>query len=490
MSQETDALSATRPVELSVESPEEANAMFDVLTYQKGSSVLRMLEQYLGEETFRAGVTRYLKTHAYSNTDTPDLWAALEAESGEPVGEIMDTWIFQGGYPRLSVSTNGEEYSVSQEHFRFLGRGDKTWQVPVLYRSTEGEGKVVVGDEPAIIEAGDDLVINAGGEGFYRVSYEGDLLDGIVDRLVDLDPIERYSMVSDSMANVLAGDAMAADFLSLVFRLTDEDEPDVWMVALGGLGELDRIVSSDDRKALQEFVTELLSNKAHELGWAVEDGESERTRAMRGLLLKSLGNLGNDRETIETARRMLGADDELDPEVADAALSIVASNGSVGDFDEFLETSENAKNPQTRIKYLRAATQIPDKAAAERMFSMVLDGTIRSQDAFWVVALLLGNRDTGAFVWDLITENWDATVAAMPVLNGRRMLDLVHHRSEPHVAAAIMVWFETHEIPSGEKHVAQKMEQLQVRVALRERESHRLGEALNSYSSTASLEKP
>ncbi len=132
MSQETDALAATRPVELAVESPEEANAMFDVLTYQKGSSVLRMLEQYLGEQTFRAGVTRYLKTHAYSNTDTPDLWAALEAESGEPVGEIMDTWIFQGGYPRVSVSANDEGYELSQEQFRFLGQGDSTWQVPVL----------------------------------------------------------------------------------------------------------------------------------------------------------------------------------------------------------------------------------------------------------------------------------------------------------------------------------------------------------------------
>ena len=68
----------------------------------------------------------------------------------------------------------------------------------------------------------------------------------------------------------------------------------------------------------------------------------------------------------------------------------------------------------------------------------------------------------------------------MPVLNGRRMLDLVQYRSEPDVAASIMQWFETHEIPSGEKHVAQKMEQLQVRVALRERESHRLGDALTS----------
>lgn len=482
LSQETDALSATRPVELAVESPEEANAMFDVLTYQKGSSVLRMLEQYLGEETFRAGVTRYLKTHAYSNTDTPDLWAALEAESGEPVGEIMDTWIFQGGYPRVFVSPDGGGYRVSQEHFRFLGQGNNTWRVPVLYRSTEGEDRVILGDEPVMIQAGDDLVINAGGEGFYRVTYEGELFDGIIERLTDLDPIERYSVVSDAMANVLAGDAMGADFLSLVSRLTDEDDPDIWAVVLSGLDELDRIVSSDDREAMQTFVTELVSHKADELGWVVEDGESERTRAMRGLLLKSLGNLGKDRETIETARTILGADDSVDPEIADAVLSIVAANGSVDDIDGFLDMSESAVDPQTKIKYLRAATQIPDNAAAERLVDMVLDGTIRSQDAFWVIALLLGNRDTGTYVWGLITENWDATVAAMPVLNGRRMLDLIQYRSEPGVAADIMRWFKTHEIPSGGKHVSQKMEQLQVRVALRERESHRLGEALSTSS--------
>lgn len=482
LSQETDALSATRPVELAVESPEEANAMFDVLTYQKGSSVLRMLEQYLGEETFRAGVTRYLKTHAYSNTDTPDLWAALEAESGEPVGEIMDTWIFQGGYPRVFVSPDGGGYRVSQEHFRFLGQGNNTWRVPVLYRSTEGEDRVILGDEPVMIQAGDDLVINAGGEGFYRVTYEGELFDGIIERLTDLDPIERYSVVSDAMANVLAGDAMGADFLSLVSRLTDEDDPDIWAVVLSGLDELDRIVSSDDREAMQRFVTELVSHKADELGWVVEDGESERTRAMRGLLLKSLGNLGKDRETIETARTILGADDSVDPEIADAVLSIVAANGSVDDIDGFLDMSESAVDPQTKIKYLRAATQIPDNAAAERLVDMVLDGTIRSQDAFWVIALLLGNRDTGTYVWGLITENWDATVAAMPVLNGRRMLDLIQYRSEPGVAADIMRWFKTHEIPSGGKHVSQKMEQLQVRVALRERESHRLGEALSTSS--------
>jgi puromycin-sensitive aminopeptidase len=482
MSQGTDALEATRPIELAVESPEEANAMFDVLTYQKGSSVLRMLERYLGEETFRAGVTRYLKTHAYSNTDTPDLWEALETESGEPVGEIMDTWIFQGGYPRVTVSSANGGYQVSQEQFRYLGQGDHTWKIPMLYRSNGGEEKVVVGEEPVFIDAGDDLVVNAGGEGFYRVDYDGDLGDRIIDRFPGLDPIERFSIVSDTFANVLAGDVMGADFLSLVANLTDEDELDVWAVAIGGLGELDRIISSDDRQAMHDFVANLVSDKTDELGWQPGTGESDRTRAMRGLLLQTLGILAKDRDTITEARAVYAGNSTVDAEVAEAALMITASNGSIENFDDFIATSETTKDPQTRIKLLRAATAIPDPTAAEKMIQMILDGDIRSQDAFWVLARLIGNRDTGVRSWEMVTENWDAILASIPVLNGRRMLDLVQYRSEPDVAASIMQWLETHSIPSGEKHVAQKMEQLQVRVALREREGYRLGEALAATS--------
>src|SRR5580704_16433357 len=95
-----DGLHATRPIEFPVHHPDEAAAMFDVLTYEKGASVLWMLEQYLGRDRFRDGVRRYLKAHANSNTETTDLWDAIEQSAdGEPVRELMDTWIFQGGYP-------------------------------------------------------------------------------------------------------------------------------------------------------------------------------------------------------------------------------------------------------------------------------------------------------------------------------------------------------------------------------------------------------
>jgi len=110
-----DGVHATRPIEYPVGPPKEAEGMFDLLTYEKGCAVLRMLEQYIGPEVFRDGVRTYLKAHAYANTVTTDLWDALEEASGEPVRDVMNTFILQGGHPLVSL--RGE--TLEQQPFSY-----------------------------------------------------------------------------------------------------------------------------------------------------------------------------------------------------------------------------------------------------------------------------------------------------------------------------------------------------------------------------------
>jgi len=479
-SQETDALAATRSIEMQVASPEEATAMFDVLTYQKGSSVLRMLEQYIGEEAFRSGVTRYLETHAYGNTETADLWDALEAESGEPVRMIMDTWIFQGGYPRISVERVGTDLILSQSQFRLIGDGDHSWNVPVLYRTPDGDGKTLVGTSAVAIRDAGSAVVNAGGEGFYRVAYSDELRSELLAGVSDLSAIERYALVSDSVANLMRGDLTGSDYLALVASFADEEDKDVWSVVISGLSELDRVISSDDRPALQEFVMELVSDKTDALGWDPQPGESDRIKVLRGLLLKTLGVLGNDPESVIIARSVYADEGSTDADVADAALSIVAAHGDADTFSDLIARSDAAATPQLKVKYLRAATQVADSGSANRMFHMVIDGDIRSQDSFWVLALLLGHRQNGPRIWELMMENWDATLDVMPPQNRHRMLDLIQYRSEPDVAESIVNWFELHTIAGGEAFTSQRLELLAVRCGLRDREGRNLGEAIRS----------
>jgi puromycin-sensitive aminopeptidase len=482
MSMDVDGLTSTRPVEFPVASPEEANAMFDTLTYGKGSAVLRMLEQYLGEETFRNGIRQYLKKHAYSNTETDDLWTALEEASGEPVGDIMSGWIYQGGYPQIDVHPAGDSYRLEQRHFRFLGGGDGKWQIPALYRSNSGEVRVIVGDEPVEVPADAEFLLNSGGDGFYRINYPADALEQLAEGFDELEAAERYTLIADAWANVLAGETTAADFVELVDAVEGEEEPDVWGVALSGLAELGRVVSSDDRPALQAKVRDLVGEQAAEMGWDARDGEGDLTRRLRGLLLSTLGNLGDDAATQATARDVFGKSledrDSVEANVAEAVLGIVASNGGAAEFEQFLRLREAATNPQDEVRYLRAAAAVPDEETASQLVQMILGGEIRSQDANWLLARLLGHRDTGPIVWELVKANWDDILNSMPPQNRRRMLDLIQYRSEPEIAADIESWLEENPIGGADKYTDQQMERLRVRVGLRQREGERLGDVL------------
>src|SRR5262245_39878387 len=131
-----DALSNTRTVEYDVHTPEDADGMFDVLTYQKGGSVLRMLERWLGADAFREGVRAYLDRYQLANTETTDLWDSIESATGQPVRQIMDSWIFQPGFPIVSARRSGERVTLTQQRFSYLGsaRGSERWSIPVRAR--------------------------------------------------------------------------------------------------------------------------------------------------------------------------------------------------------------------------------------------------------------------------------------------------------------------------------------------------------------------
>ncbi len=477
---DTDSLASTRPIEYPVGSPEEANEMFDILTYSKGSAVLRMLEMYLGEDVFRDGIRNYLETHSYANTETADLWAALEKVSGEPVGEIMRGWIFQGGYPRLNVEPDGDGYKIHQEHFRYLGVGDASWEVPALFGGASGGGRVLLGDEAAF-DPIDEFRLNRGGHGFYRVQYDGSLRERLAQRAAELPGEERYALVSDTWANVLAGDVPAGAFLELATRFKDEQEPEVWGAIIGGLGELNRIVSSDDRPDLERFIRDLVTPAADRMGWVPADGETDLDRRLRGLLQRTRGVLGDDKSALPEARALFEATlggEAVDGEIAAAALAIVAANGGRQEFDTFVEAFRTAVSPQDEVRYLQAAIAVPEQETAGQLLEMLISGEIRRQDGAWVTARLIGHRTTGVESWLRIKARWDDVLAAVPPQSQRRILDLLPFRSEPDIADDIERWFDGHPLAGGSKYVEQQLELLKVRVGLRVREEGRLGDSL------------
>jgi puromycin-sensitive aminopeptidase len=484
-----DGLHATRSVEFPVGRPEEAQGMFDVLTYQKGGSVLRMLEQFLGPDVFRDGIRDYLETHAYGNTETIDLWDALERSSGRPVRDIMGTWIDQGGYPLVRVGADG---GLTQTPFSYTGAPGgaigSDWKVPVLLRPL-GEPDTGADAVPVLLDGGDapagtaaDKLVNAGGSGFYRVAYPAATIGRLAGSLSTLDPLERYNLVSDTWAAALSGQGRLVDLLHLAKALADgaESDPSVWSVVVGAIGLLDRIVPDTDRSVLQQGVRTLFGPLAASLGWDPHPDDTERTPALRSSVLRVLGTVGADGGIRTEANRRFavngGAD--LHPDIESAVLDVVAATGGEAEFEAYLARYRAPANPQEENRYLYALASFDQPALADRAFDLAL-GEVRSQNAPFVLQSLLVNRVTGPEVWRRITGEWDNLVAKFPSNILPRMLDGARTLCRPpELAAEVTAFIESHPLAAGGKTVEQILERLAVSVAFGEREADGLADTL------------
>ena len=487
-----DELVGTRPVEFEVGSPEEAEGMFDALTYGKGSAVLRMMEQYIGEQRFRSGVGSYLRAHAYANTETADLWHSLDRASGRPVSEIMDTWILQGGYPQVVVKAGDGHLSLEQRRFLVIpDPSDSTvWKAPVQIRGMAGgrplDAKLLLDRSPATLPIGGPVewvIANAGGHGFYRTLYAPALLAALVERLDELVPVERFTLVDDTWAFVESGQAGVASFLRLARALDEEPEQAVWSALLGGVSAVGHHLVADSARPLYEgWVSDLLAPLASRLGWVPADGETDLERRLRGRIITALGRLANDAETIELARatygKMAAQPSLVDPEVATAALYICAAHGDASTYRAYLDRHKTAPNPQEAMKYLRALASFDDTDAVDRTFALIQDGTIRNQDTTWVLAGMLTNRTSGPYAWSRLREAWPGMVGNLPPMTHSRMVDGLPALSDPDTASDVEAFFAEHPLPTAAKALEQKLERLRALVMMRKREGGAVGEAL------------
>src|SRR3954453_9546070 len=287
---ETDSLASTRSVEYEVRSPADCEGMFDVLTYQKGGALLRMLEQYLGAERFRQGVSHYLRAHSYGNTDTGDLWDAIEHTSGEPVRRIMDSWIWQPGYPLVSARSDGAGLGLDPRRFTFdpEAAASSLWAIPISVRQGDRDDRVLLdGDETRLPLGEGAVLVNAGGHGFYRVAYSDELRERITDtRFAGMSTLERYNLVDDAWNAVTTGAMDAMDWVALAERFVDEREYGVWQSIAIGLRAVRRLIGADDvaLPGYQARVRALVGPALAELGEPVA-GETDLTAKVRGLLL-------------------------------------------------------------------------------------------------------------------------------------------------------------------------------------------------------------
>jgi puromycin-sensitive aminopeptidase len=473
-----DGLRSTRPIEFAVEAPRDADAMFDTLTYEKGASVLRMLEQYVGPDVFRAGVRAYLDRHAYGSTETSDLWRALGEAAKLPLPEVMDGWVFRPGYPLVNARVESGKLVLSQRRFTYLpdeAGAPQLWQVPIQVRVWAGGAATVHrlllsgADASLSLPSGwEAVLVNEGGHGFYRVRYEAGLMNRLQARLQDLEAIERFNLVNDAWAAVLAGLTPLPEFVDLTARFRGERDRNVWSLLVNSLHALNRVTDDADRPRLEALVRDRLGQAATDLGWTPRPGEDELAGQLRGDLLRALGTLGNDSATQRKAAEVFAAG-SADAAVLSAVVPILAHTGDAGRFDDFVRRFKEAKTPQEEQRYLLALTGFRDAVLIERTLALSVSGEVRLQDAPFVLRSLLLSVHARQKTWAFVRDNWPRINREFATPGLRRLCEGLVGLATPELERDVREFFGKNEVNLGGKLMEQNLEQLGLAVRLRER---------------------
>jgi len=371
--QNLDALESSHPVEVTVYHSAEVNEIFDSISYAKGASVIRMLQAALGPQAFQAGLRTYLKRHAYQNTFSSDLWAALSESSGKDVAALMAQWTQRVGYPVLKVgpASDGVKQRLCLCQERFLANHDvekvvahagELWPIPVQVNSWPKdqvgvpdkchEMKVLFsdakGDVPALGFTPDNVIkVNPGQTGFYRVQLDPAILAATAPFIPALPPVDRLGLLRDAFALGSSGRTSIAPALDLLQYYAKEEN---FAVVSALSGNLSALVSLHDEQPyhpkLQALVRASFRHSFERLGWAPVAGAKEDLLQMqfRALVLSMLCGAGGDAEVqAEALRRFRAyAADPSNPAVAivpdlrGLVYSVAAKKGSAADHEALL----------------------------------------------------------------------------------------------------------------------------------------------------------
>ncbi|KAK2794815.1 Aminopeptidase 2 mitochondrial [Onygenales sp. PD_10] len=429
-----DSLRSSHPIEVPVKRADEINQIFDAISYSKGSAVLRMISKYMGEENFIQGIRNYLKKHAYKNTETADLWAALSAVSGgKPIESVMDTWTKNVGFPVVAVTENAQNGTISLKQNRFLRTGDvkpeedKTiFPVMLGLRTRQGiDETLMLTDREAEFKVADldFFKINADHSGIYRTSYSPERLAKLGKAAKEglLTVEDRAGMIADAGSLAASGYQKTSGSLSLLKSFDSESQFVVWNEILTRIGTIRGAWMFEDSKvkdALKAFQRSLVSAKAHELGWTFSDSDDHILQQFKALMFSTAGSSG-DEAVVNAAKDMFsrfsaGEITAIHPNIRGSVFDIVLRNGGEKEYNVVLDRYRNAPTSAEKNTALRCLGSAESPELIKRTLDLCLSEEVRAQDIYMPLSGLRNHTAGVTARWEWLKANWDAITKRLP----------------------------------------------------------------------------
>ncbi|XP_035717445.1 aminopeptidase N-like isoform X1 [Vespa mandarinia] len=324
-----DALQSSHPISIEVGHPDEISEIFDRISYEKGASILRMMDHFLTTDVFKRGLTNYLTEKAYQSAEQNDLWNALTKQAHKDkvldpsitIQQIMDTWTLQTGFPVVTVTRNylNGDATLTQERFMLqnstmitMMEPEPLWWIPITYTNEKElnfnrtQPNHWMKAERSIIlpnlntSAHQWMIFNVLETGYYRVNYDRTNWQLIIkqlnkDNFRDISTINRAQLIDDALNLARAGKLDYAIALDVTSYLAHESEYLPWKAALTALNYLDdMLIMLPGYDKFRIYTLKLLDNVYKQVGFTDKPGDPQLTVFTRIDVLNWACSFGHD----------------------------------------------------------------------------------------------------------------------------------------------------------------------------------------------------
>ena len=474
---EIDSLQNTHAIEVELHHPDEINETFDMVSYEKGTAMIRMLCEYIGEDKFKNGLRYYLKKHSYKNTKTIDLWDAFEKISKKPIRDIMNSWTKQAGFPVVTLSRHKSDLCLTQEKFfssritRKDNKINKNWQIPVLYKTENKCKKILLSNKSIILKEKSIDKLNVDESNFMKVCYAKETLNTIKKNVEKnhTSVIDRLGIIRDIFA--LAEGGYIGTDEALEFSLSYKNETDymVWTELVYGISKIYNILHNEEYIGkFKEYALSLFSPKAKEVGFEKKAGEDSSYTLLRNLLISSAAFYG-DKKIIKEAISIFSNRifKPIDSDIRNVIYNIVARNGGIKEWKTFEKLYKEEALHEEKERLLRAMTQFRDVKLIEKTLKFVISKEVRVQDAPYLIAATWNNKSGQDTTWQFLKDNWGMMLQKYGeggLMLSKMMYTLGNHTTIKDLRDA-KKFFSKNSAPAAEKTLNQAYERIESNIA-------------------------
>ncbi|KAF5277379.1 hypothetical protein FQA39_LY06192 [Lamprigera yunnana] len=432
-----DATPASHPIVQTVITPDQITEIFDSITYNKGCSVLRMLDHAITQDIFQKGVKNYLLKHQWGNAVTQDLWNELQKLVPESINvtEIMNTWTMQMGYPIVTINEDNNNYILTQK--RFLKDYSKPgllkspfeykWSIPITY-VTDGSLDPVTTwfnyDQPNLkIEKPKNITwikFNHNQVGYYRVNYKTDHWKLLAKHINEMSTSDKTHLLEESFSIAESGELSYTIPLELTKYLKDEFNSIPWNVAFSKLTLLDKyLVNTLYFADYKKYILRIVSPAYEKFSWDEKPNDTHLSKQARALILNlacGSGHKNCTRIAIEKFHSWLqnATENAIPQELKRTVYYYGIKHSTAENWFRVLEIFKKEVDASEKLNLMYGLTASKESWLLHYLLEVAaLEGheqVIRSQDYFTLLQEIAENPIGTPIVWNYVRENWNYLV--------------------------------------------------------------------------------